>query len=62
MLSTTMPAGGQGRSAISIEIPSTEFGAIVQLMFAANRDRALRAFAKALTKTAPIAPVLPAED
>ncbi|MCV9997686.1 hypothetical protein OE766_05455 [Pararhizobium sp. YC-54] len=58
-ISTTLSAGGQGSTFLAMEIPSTEFAAIAQLMFAANRDRAIKAFAKALSKTSRIPPVLP---
>lgn len=52
--STVIPAGGQGTTRVTFEIASTEFEAVTAAMFEANRDRAIRAFAKALSKTPPI--------
>lgn len=47
-------AGGQGSTRVKFDIASTEFEAIAAAMFEANRDRAIRAFAKALSNTPPI--------
>lgn len=56
-LSGMITAGGQGNSLVVIEVPSANFDELVAVMFAANRDRAIRAFGRALEKTPPIAPV-----
>ncbi|WP_244424925.1 hypothetical protein [Sinorhizobium fredii] len=52
--SAVIPAGGQGTTRVTFEIASTEFDAVTTAMFEANRDRAIRAFAKALSETSPI--------
>lgn len=52
--SAVIAAGGQGSTRVKFDIASTEFEAIAAAMFEANRDRAIRAFAKALSNTPPI--------
>ncbi|MFA1626072.1 hypothetical protein ACDY96_25965 [Rhizobium mongolense] len=56
-LSGSINAGGKGRTKVTIEIASSEFETIVYYMFQANRDRAIRAFAKCLLETQPISPI-----
>lgn len=49
--SAVIAAGGQGTTRVKFDIASTEFEAIAAAMFEANRDRAIRAFAKAISET-----------